>query len=160
MQQSRSKQARRNASPRIIKVTKREVNEKTTKPCNSPHTITTARRKSRQRGAQTTSRSSALVRGRSTEFIANPCRWPQRPCPKTSLHFCHFPAVLDHLCSNLSQSCHPISLPCALAFPTPSHRDATTPSPNDATPSALTPSLHCASILQPAAPPQVVAFEC
>jgi len=30
---------------------------------------------------------------------------------------------------------------------------------SDATPSALTPSLHCASILQPAAPPQVVAFE-
>jgi len=29
----------------------------------------------------------------------------------------------------------------------------------DYTPSALTPSLHCASILQPAAPPQVVAFE-
>jgi len=30
---------------------------------------------------------------------------------------------------------------------------------SDATPSALSPSLHCASILQPAAPPQVVAFE-
>ena len=30
---------------------------------------------------------------------------------------------------------------------------------SDATPSALTPSLHCASILQPAAPLQVVAFE-
>jgi len=80
---------------------------------------------------------------------------------------------------------HPISLPCALAFPL----DATTPSPcwaphfitqerivfsnptpskprlspaammSDETPSALTPPLHCASILQPAAPPQVVAFE-
>ena len=74
-------------------------------------------------------------------------------------------------------------------FPPPSHRDATTTSPcwapyfmtqerimfsnpnpseprlspaatmSDDTPSALTPSLHCASILQPAAPPQVVAFE-
>jgi len=42
----------------------------------------TAHTQSRQRGAQTTSRSSALVRGRSTQFIANPCRWPQRPCPK------------------------------------------------------------------------------
>jgi len=30
---------------------------------------------------------------------------------------------------------------------------------SDDTPSALTPSLHGASILQPAAPPQVVAFE-
>jgi len=75
---------------------------------------------------------------------------------------------------------HPIPLPCALAFPPPSHRDATTPSPcwahhfmtqerimfsnptpskprlfpaatmRDDTPLALTPSLHCASILQPA----------
>jgi len=84
---------------------------------------------------------------------------------------------------------HPIPLPCALAFPRPSHRDATTPSPcwpphfmtqerimfsnptpskprlspaammSDDMPSALTLSLHCVSILQPAAPPQVVAFE-
>jgi len=30
---------------------------------------------------------------------------------------------------------------------------------SDATPSALTPPLHCASILQPATPPQVVALE-
>jgi len=52
-----------------------------------------AHTQSRQRGAQTTSRSFALVRGRSTQFIANPCRWPQRPCPETRLHFCHFPAV-------------------------------------------------------------------
>jgi len=84
---------------------------------------------------------------------------------------------------------HPIPLPCALAFPPPSHRDATTPSPcwaphfmtrerimfSNLTPSkphlfpaatmsydtlsALTPPLHCASILQPATPPQVVAFD-
>jgi len=83
----------------------------------------------------------------------------------------------------------PIPLPCALAFPPPSHRDATTPSPcwdphfmtqerimfsnptpskprlspaatmSDATPSSLIPPLHCASILQPTTPPQVVAFE-
>jgi len=60
----------------------------------------TAHTKSRHRGAQTTSCSSALVWARSTQFIANPCRWPQRPCPETRLHFCHFPA--DHcivLCS-------------------------------------------------------------
>ena len=84
---------------------------------------------------------------------------------------------------------HPISLPCALAFTHPSHRDATTPSlcwaphymtqerimfsnptpskphlshaatMRDDTPSALTPPLHYASILQPEAPPQVVAIE-
>ena len=84
---------------------------------------------------------------------------------------------------------HSPSEPCALAFPLPSHRDATTPSPcwaphfmtrehiiflnptpsklrlfpaatmSDDTPSALTLPLHCASILQPAPPPQVVAFE-
>jgi len=84
---------------------------------------------------------------------------------------------------------HPISLPCALAFPPPSHRDAITPSscwaPHLMTQeriifsnptqsklhlspaatmsheklSALTPPLHCACILQPVTPPQVVAFE-
>ena len=78
---------------------------------------------------------------------------------------------------------HPIPLPCALAFPLPSHRDATTPSPcwaphfmtqecivfsnptaskprlsptatmSDDTPLALTPPLHYALILQPAALP-------
>ena len=37
--------------------------------------------------------------------------------------------VYIFLCSNLFQSFHPIPLPCALAFPPPSHRDATTPSP-------------------------------
>jgi len=84
---------------------------------------------------------------------------------------------------------HPISLPGALALPSPSHQNATMPSPcwaphfmtqerlmfSNPTPSelhlspavtmsddmlsALTPPLHCASILQPATPPQVVAFE-
>jgi len=100
---------------------------------------------------------------------------------------CRF-SVLEHLCSNLSESFHPIPLPCALAFPPFSHRDTTTlspcwaphfmteerimfsnPTPSkprlspaatlDATTSFLTPPLHCASILQPAAPPQVVAFQ-
>jgi len=74
----------------------------------------TAHTQSRQRGVQTTSRSSALVRDRCTQFIANPCRWPQRPCPETRLHFCHFPAV------STLQSCwalraftgmHPCTLP-------------------------------------------------
>jgi len=83
----------------------------------------------------------------------------------------------------------PFLAPCALAFPRPSHRDATMPSPcwaphfmtqerivfsnstlnkqrlspattmSDDMLSALTPPLHCASILQPATPPQDVAFE-
>jgi len=67
---------------------KREVNEKTTKP-------STAHTQSRQRGAQTTSRSSALVRGRSAQFIANPCRWPQRPCPKRGYNSAIFPPFLS-----------------------------------------------------------------
>jgi len=84
---------------------------------------------------------------------------------------------------------HPIPLPCALAFPAPSHRVATTPSPcwathfmtqkrimfsnptpsklrlspaatmSDATPSALTLPLHCACIMQPTTPPQIVVNE-
>ena len=84
---------------------------------------------------------------------------------------------------------HPIPLPCTLAFPPPSHRDTTTPSPcwaphfmtqerimfskptqskprlspaammSNDTPSALTSPLHCTFILQPAAPPQDVAVE-
>jgi len=82
---------------------------------------------------------------------------------------------------------HPIPVPCALAVPSPSHRNAATPSPcwapfmtqerlmfsnpipselhlsvaatmSDDMLSALTPCLPCASILQPATPPQVVAF--
>jgi len=107
--------------------------------------------------------------------------------PTTFSSSCRF-SVLDHLCSNLSESFHPIPLPCALAFPSPSHRDTTTlspcwaphfmthehimfsnPTPSkprlspaatiDATTSFFIPPLHCASILRPAAPPQVAAFE-
>jgi len=55
----------------------------------------TAHTQSRQRGAQTTSRSSALVRGRSTQFIANPCRWPQRPCPNRGYISAIFPPFLQ-----------------------------------------------------------------
>jgi len=84
---------------------------------------------------------------------------------------------------------HPIPRPCVLALPSRSHQDAATPSlcwapdfsarerlmfsnptpsephlspaatMNDDMLSALTPPLPCASILQPATPPQVVAFE-
>ena len=83
---------------------------------------------------------------------------------------------------------HPISLPCALAFPPRSHRNATTPSlcwaphswPKDASCSRIPPRASCASLpprrcattycrlslcpctaslLQPATPPQAVAFE-
>jgi len=83
----------------------------------------------------------------------------------------------------------PSSAKLRLGLPDPSHRDATTPSPcwapdfmtqerimfsnptpskprlspaatiSDDTLSALTPPVHCASIVQPATPPQVVAFE-
>ena len=82
----------------------------------------------------------------------------------------------------------PIPLPCALAFPPPIHRDATTPSPwwaphfmtqerimfsnptpserrlspaatmSDVTPWALTPPLHCASISQSTTPPEIVTL--
>ena len=103
---------------------------------------------------------------------------------------CRF-SILDHLCSNLSESFHPIPLPCALAFPHPAIETPprsvgvspcwvphfmtqerimfSNPTPSkprlspaatiDATTSFLTLPLHCASILQPAAPPQVVAFQ-
>jgi len=54
----------------------------------------TAHTQSRQSGAQTTSHSSALVRGRSTWFIANPCCWPQRPCPKRGYISASFPPFL------------------------------------------------------------------
>ena len=74
---------------------------------------------------------------------------------------------------------YPVPLPCALALLPHNHRDATTPSPcwaphfmtqerlslllrwwaTTRSRLALTPPLHCASILQPATPPQVVAFE-
>jgi len=64
----------------------------------------TAHTQSRQRGAQTTSRSSALVRGWSTHFIANPCRWPQRRSPETSLHFCHFRGLIFLGCDLCAES--------------------------------------------------------
>jgi len=66
----------------------------------------TDHKQSRQRGAQTTSRSSALVRDQCTQFIANPCRWPQRPCPKRGYISAIFPPLLScpdiRICSQAS----------------------------------------------------------
>jgi len=92
-QQSCSKRARRNPSPKMIKVT---VHEGTRGQLQKRPNPATDQTQSRQRGEQTTSRSSALVQGRSTQFIANPYCWPQRPCLKQRLNFCHFPAVFCH----------------------------------------------------------------
>ena len=91
VQQSRNRQARRNPSPRMIKVTvheKRKVNRNRANPATAHHTITTARRPDNI--------CTPVLRGRSTQFMANPCRWPQRRSPKTRLHFRHFrgPSVL------------------------------------------------------------------
>jgi len=85
VQQNRSRRARRNPSPRMIKMTvheKRDV-EKRPNPATAHHTIKTARHLDNIR-------SSALVRGRSTQFMANSCRWPQRRSPEMRLHFRHF----------------------------------------------------------------------
>jgi len=86
VQQSRSRRARRNSSPRMTKVTvheKRKVSKKHQTPATAHHTITTAQRPDNIR-------SSTLVRGRSTQFMANPCRWPQKRSPETRLHFRYF----------------------------------------------------------------------
>jgi len=64
-------------------------------PATAHHTITTARRPDNIR-------SSALVRGQSTQFMANPCRWPQRWSPETRLHFHHFRGIF-YLNSNHNQ---------------------------------------------------------
>jgi len=91
VQQSRSRRARRNPNPRMTKATvheKREVNEKRPNPRNSPsHNHDSA--------APDNIRSSALVQGRSTQFMANPCRWPQKRSPETRLHFRHFRGLLN-----------------------------------------------------------------
>jgi len=102
VQQSCSKQARRNPSPKI-KVT---VHEETRGQWKKRPNSATAHAQSRQRGEQTTSRSSALVQGRSTQFIANPCRWPQRPCPKRGYISAIFPPFSS--LTNLGQEYHVI----------------------------------------------------
>jgi len=147
--------------------------------------------------------SCSRIPPRASRASLSPRRWAM-PRHRLSLCLCTAPlsCSLQHLLKlsllslrpSLIQfvsivSTHSSPLPCALAFPPPSHRDATTPSPcwapdfmtqerimfsnptpskprlspaatmSDVTPSSLTPSLHYASILQPAAPPQVDAFE-
>jgi|AntRauMFilla1563_2_1112583.scaffolds.fasta_scaffold16488_1 hypothetical protein len=88
VQQSCSKRTRRNPSPKMIKVT---VHEETRGQWKKRPNPATAHTQSQHRGEQTTSRSSALVRGQSTQFIANPCRWPQRPSPKRGYISAIFP---------------------------------------------------------------------
>ena len=76
---------------------------------------------SRQLGAQTTSCSTALVRGRSIQFIANPCRWPHRGHARKevtflpfSRHFCieHTP---ESILGNLSNRNNLMFLPVGYA---------------------------------------------
>jgi len=86
VQQSPSRWAHRTSSLRMTKVTVHGETKGqwgTTKPATAHHTISTAQRPDNIC-------SSALVRGRSTQFMASPCRWPQRPSPETRLHFRHF----------------------------------------------------------------------
>jgi len=64
---------------------KRQVIEKRPNPATAHYTITITTVRSPDN-----IQSSALVQGRSTQFIANPCRWPQRRSPETRLHFRHF----------------------------------------------------------------------
>jgi len=90
VQQSCSKRARRNPSPKMIEVAVHELEETRGQWKKRPNPAT-AHTQSRQHGEQTTSRSSALVRGRSTKFIANPCRWSHRPCPKRGYISAIFP---------------------------------------------------------------------
>jgi len=52
-------------------------------PATAHHTITTAQRPDN-------TRSAALVRSQSPQFMAISCRWSQRWSPETRLHFCHF----------------------------------------------------------------------
>jgi len=61
---------------------KRKVNEKTTNPCNRP--------KKNHDSAAPRQHPAHLHWCGSTQFLANPCRWPQRRSPETRLHFYHF----------------------------------------------------------------------
>ena len=69
---------------------KQEVNEKTTKPCNRPHTITTARRPHNL--------NIPLIytgAGPIHPVHSQPMSLVTEAMPETRLHFCHFPAVLQ-----------------------------------------------------------------
>jgi len=85
MQQSRSTRARRNPSPRMIKVTfhkKRRVNE------DQPTSASSPSRKSRQRGAQTT--PTHLHWCGANPPSSNPCRELRSRCSEIGSHFHHF----------------------------------------------------------------------
>ena len=82
-QQRRSTRARRNPSPRMIKVTvheKRRVNQEQPTPAAAHHAITTAR-------CPDNTRSSALVRSRSTKFMARPSCEPRSQCSEIGFTF-------------------------------------------------------------------------
>jgi len=64
---------------------KREVNEKTTKPCNSPHTITKVRRQDIIPLICTGAGPIHPVHSRAMSLATE-------AMPETRLHFCHFPA--------------------------------------------------------------------
>jgi len=67
---------------------KREVNEKMTKPCNSPHKITKVRRPN----------NIPLIctgAGPIHPVHSQPMSLATEAMPETRLHFCHFPAVLN-----------------------------------------------------------------
>jgi len=90
--QSRSKRGRRHPSPRMIKVT---VHKETRGQLKNDQTLQQPTHNHdssahRQHPAHL-HWSSALVRGRSTQFIANPCRCSQRPCPKRGYISAIFP---------------------------------------------------------------------
>jgi hypothetical protein len=65
---------------------KREVNEKTTKPCNSSHTIMTARRPDNIPLISTGA-------GPIHPVHRQPMSLATEAMPEIGLHFCHFPAV-------------------------------------------------------------------
>jgi len=101
VQQSPSRWARRTSSPRMTRVTVHGETKSqwgTTKPATAHHTITTARRPDNIH-------SSALVRGRSTQFMASPCRWPQRRSPETRLHFRQFRGLFLGVFSTVGSAC-------------------------------------------------------
>ena len=63
--------------------------KKTTKPCNSPHTITKARR---------TDNIPLICTGAGPIHPVHspPCRWPQRPCPKRGYISAILPPFFQH----------------------------------------------------------------
>jgi len=92
VQQSRSTRARRNPSPRMIKVTvqeKRRVNEEQPTPASSPS------RKSRQRGAQTTPAHLHWCEANPPSSWQTHVASSGVGCSEIGSHFHHFPAVFN-----------------------------------------------------------------